>query len=243
MTGSVLALIPARGGSRGIPGKNLRSFAGRPLLAWAVDAALRSGVSDRVIVSTDDVAVRAAAIAAGAEAPFFRPAELATDDAPTADAVRHALEWLERADGWRPDVVAILEPTSPGRRPFHVGDGVRALAAHPSASTVASISRVPHHFVPPKILRLSDDGTIAGSDGRPINEMIHRRQDLAAYHAFDGILFACRSDLLRRDPPTIWGDEVIGYVVDAAFSFDLDDPGDWDLAETRMRAILEREAK
>lgn len=241
MTGGVLALIPARGGSRGIPGKNLRPFVGRPLLAWAVDVALRSGVSDRVIVSTDNEAVRAAAIAAGAEAPFLRPAALATDDAPTAGAVRHALDWLERADGWRPALVAILEPTSPGRRPFHVRDGVRALAAHPSAGTVASISRVPHHYVPPKVLRLSEDGTIAGSDGRSIKEMVHRRQDLPAYHALDGILFACRSDLLRRDPPTIWADEVIGHVVDAAFSFDLDDPRDWDPAETRMRAILELE--
>lgn len=241
MSSGVLALIPARGGSRGIPGKNLRSFSGRPLLAWAIDAALRSGVCDRVIVSTDHEAIRSAAIVAGAEAPFLRPAALATDDAPTAGAVRHALEWLERADGWSPEVVAILEPTSPGRRPFHVREGVGALAARPSADTVASISRVPHHFVPSKILRLAEDGTITGSDGRTINEMIHRRQDLAAYHAFDGILFACRRDLLRRDPPTIWGDEVIGHVVDAAFSFDLDDPGDWDPAETRMRAILERE--
>lgn len=241
MSGGVLALIPARRGSRGIPGKNLRPFAGRPLLAWAVEAALRSDLADRVIVSTDDEAIRAAAIAAGAEAPFLRPAALATDDAPTAGVAWHALEWLERSDGWKPEIVAILEPTSPGRRPFHIRDGVRALEARPSAGTVASVSQVPHHFVPPKILRLAEDGTIAGSDGRPISEMIHRRQDLDAFYAFDGILFACRAELLRRDPPSIWGDEVIGHAVDAAFAFDLDDPGDWSPAEARMRAILERE--
>lgn len=236
--GDVLVVIPARGSSRGIPRKNARPFLGRPLLAWAVEAACESGVADRVVVSTDDEELAEIGRAAGAEVPFLRPAELATDDAPTAPAIAHAVEQL----GWSGRHVVILEPTSPARRPFHLREAV-GLLARTGADSLASVSPIPHHFVPSKALALLPDGTIEGVTGTPIVEMRHARQDLEQVFAFDGVVFACRTELLRRAPATIWGERVLGYRVDRRYAIDLDEPDDWEPAEARLRKILEDEGE
>src|SRR5512143_2824347 len=108
----VLALIPARGGSKGIPRKNIRPFAGHPLIAYSIAAARQADSVTRVIVSTDDDEIAAGARAEGAETPFLRPPELARDDSPDLPVFRHALQWLAEKDGYHPDVVAQLRPTS-----------------------------------------------------------------------------------------------------------------------------------
>jgi len=234
---SVLALIPARGGSKGIPRKNVRPFLGRPLVAWAVAAGLASERVDRVVVSTDDEEVAAAARAAGAEAPFLRPADLATDLSPTAPAVAHALAWLDEVEGWSCDLVVILEPTSPGRRPAHVDRSLELLVER-EADSVASVTEVPHHYVACKQLELHDDGTLAGPSGAHVRDLVHRRQDLPRRYAFDGIVYGCRAPLLRADPPTIWGERVVGLSVDHAYAVDLDRPEDWLPAEARLREVL-----
>jgi CMP-N,N'-diacetyllegionaminic acid synthase len=234
---SVLALVPARGGSKGIAGKNVRPFLGRPLIEWSLDAARASGIFDRTVVSTDDEETASIARAAGADVPFVRPQELAGDETPTAPVVRHALDWLRENDGWSPDVVFVLEPTAPGRTAADL-TGALDLLLSAGADSVASVSRVPHHFVPSKQLELRADGTIAGADGAAVGAMIHRRQELAPAYAFDGIVFGCRTDLLLADPPTLWGETVVGYVVDAARAVDLDREEDWAPAEARLRETL-----
>lgn len=234
---SVLAVIPARGGSKSIPRKNVRPFLGRPLIEWTIDAALRSGSFERVLVSTDDEETAAIAARVGAEAPYLRPVELAADATPTAPVVRHAIAWLEQHQRWRCGYVAVLEPTSPGRQPFHIREATAVLTAG-KADSVASIARVPHHYVPEKVLQRSLDGSISGVGGRHVRDMVHRRQDLPAYFAFDGLYFGCRADVVLSDPPTLWGDRVDGYVVEARFCVDLDEPEDWEPAERRLRDIL-----
>lgn len=228
----ILALIPARGGSKGIPRKNARAFLGRPLVAWAVDAALASGICDRVVVSTDDEELAAISREAGAEVPFLRPPELAGDEVGTAAVAHHALDALV----WDAEQVLVLEPTSPARRPVHVRDAA-LLLARPQVDSVASVSAVPHHHVPSKVLRLSESGTLEGADGTPIAEMIHRRQDLETLYAFNGIVFGCRVELLHRDPPTLWGGRVAAHVVDPRYAIDLDRPEDWAPAEARVREL------
>ncbi|HQC21081.1 MAG TPA: acylneuraminate cytidylyltransferase family protein, partial [Anaerolineaceae bacterium] len=111
----VLALIPARGGSKGIPRKNIRDFGGAPLIAWSIAAALRAETVTRVIVSTDDEEIAAVAREWGAETPFLRPAELAQDDTTDYPVFRHALDWLAAHENYRPEVVVQLRPTSPVR--------------------------------------------------------------------------------------------------------------------------------
>lgn len=120
----MLGVIPARGGSKGVPRKNLRCVGGVSLLRRAVRSAADSGAVDRVVVSTDDAEIRAEALAAGAEAPFLRPAALAADESPTVDVVAHAVDAWEAVSGERVDTIVLLEPTSPFRRATHVRDAV-----------------------------------------------------------------------------------------------------------------------
>lgn len=133
----VLALIPARGGSKRLPGKNVRPLQGAPLIAWSVRAALASGVVDRVVVSSDDPAAIAAAVEAGAEAPFVRPDRLATDEASTADVVLHALSALEETY----DILVLLQPTSPLRRADDI-DAVVGRLVETGAPCALSVSRI-----------------------------------------------------------------------------------------------------
>ncbi|MEQ9125965.1 MAG: acylneuraminate cytidylyltransferase family protein [Alphaproteobacteria bacterium] len=148
----VLGLIPARGGSRRLPGKNLLPVAGRPMIAWTIDAALQSGVLDRVVISTDDPEIAAAGRAAGAEVPFMRPAALATDAAPLVDVALHALEACGGVE-----FLVLLQPTSPLRTP---GDIVACLepvlAGEIAAVTVRRISKQWQVF-----RRLGPDGRLS----------------------------------------------------------------------------------
>jgi CMP-N-acetylneuraminic acid synthetase len=236
----IVGVIPARGGSKGIPRKNIRPLLGKPLLVWTVEAARASGALADVLVSTDDEEIAAVARQAGARAPFLRPSELARDETPTAAVVRHALEWLAEREGRRPAWVMVLEPTAPARQPFHIREAARLLEDG-GAESIASVSEVPHHFAPSKILARASDGTVTGFDGTPIRRMAHRRQELPVSYALNGLIFACRAELPRCDPPTLWGERVLGYVVEPLYALDLDRPEEWVMAEARMKLVLEQE--
>lgn len=133
---NVVAIIPARGGSKGLPGKNLRLLAGKPLIAHTIEAARRCALIDRVLVSTDDPAIAAAARAFGAETPFLRPPELARDDTPTEPVLKHAVEWLEHEEGYRVDVVVFFQPTDVFRTQALVNSVVRRLLDDDSLDSV-----------------------------------------------------------------------------------------------------------
>src|SRR5512134_3581554 len=123
----ILALIPARGGSKGIPRKNIRNFAGSPLIAWSIAAGLQANSVSRVIVSTDDEEIASVAREYGAEAPFMRPSDLAQDRTTDLPVFEHALKWLEDIEGYKPDIVIQLRPTSPLRPKDCVDSAVRTL--------------------------------------------------------------------------------------------------------------------
>src|SRR5512139_3426113 len=133
---NILALIPARGGSKGIPRKNIRSFAGYPLIAWSIAAAKQSSCVTRIIVSTDDEEIASVAREYGAEAPFLRPAELAQDNTTDLPVFEHALQWLADNEGYKPDVLVQLRPTSPIRPKDCVDNAVRILMEHADADCV-----------------------------------------------------------------------------------------------------------
>ena len=131
----VLGVITARAGSKGIPGKNTRLLAGKPLIAYTVDAAIASGVFDRVILSTDDERAAAIARELGGEVPFMRPAELCADETPHLPVMQHALAWLRDHQQYSPDWVMILLPTSPLRQPRHIVESVAlAIESGPTPS-------------------------------------------------------------------------------------------------------------
>jgi CMP-N,N'-diacetyllegionaminic acid synthase len=241
-THSILAVIPARGGSKSIPRKNIKEFLGKPLLAWTVETAKESGVFDRIILSTDLDEIAEIGKSLGVEVPFLRPPELAIDTTLTAPVVKHTVAWLEEHDGWVPKFVMVLEPTSPARRRSHIREAADLLLES-GCDSMASVSLVPHHYNPEKMLKIHRNGTIAGFNGTPIHKMIHRRQDLPTYYAFNGLIFACRAEVLSIHPPTLWGEKVLAYVVDQKYNLDIDHPGDWGIAEARMKRILEEEKK
>jgi CMP-N-acetylneuraminic acid synthetase len=225
-----VVVIPARGASKGIPRKNVKPFLGRPLLAWTVETALETGVGP-VVVSTEDDEVAEVARAAGAEV-VRRPVELAGDEVPTAPAVRHAVESLDEA----PRFVLVLEPTAPARQPLHVRGALELLESS-GADSVATISEVPYHHVAEKQLRVGPDGSLAALDGRPVAAMTHRRQEVEPVYAFNGLVWGCRAEVLAGD--TLWGERVVGYIVDPRYAIDLDRPEDWEPAEARVRELLD----
>ena len=140
LTWKTLALIPARGGSQRLPGKNLRELGGRSLLARAIDCARGCPRIDRVVVTTDDESIAAAAREAGAEVPFLRPAALATAEASSGDAIWHALDWLAEHEGYRPDALALLQPTSPLRTTAHLDAALTQFLAQDPPAGLISVS-------------------------------------------------------------------------------------------------------
>src|SRR5512133_1061873 len=135
----IFALIPARGGSKGIPRKNIRNFSGYPLIAWSIAAAKQSELVTRIIVSTDDEEIAAVAREWGAETPFLRPAELAQDKSTDLPLFEHALKLLEEIEGYHPQIVVQLRPTSPIRPKTMVDDAIRILLNHPDADCVRGV--------------------------------------------------------------------------------------------------------
>jgi CMP-N-acetylneuraminic acid synthetase len=162
---AAIAIVPARGGSKGVPRKNVRELAGHPLIAYSIAAAQEARTVGRVIVSTDDAEIAAVARAYGADVPFMRPAELAADDTRDLPVFRHALEWLAAHESERPPVVVHLRPTSPLRRVADIDRAVELLQGHPEADAVRSVC--PPFQNPYKMWRFTDSGPMSPllSDG------------------------------------------------------------------------------
>jgi CMP-N,N'-diacetyllegionaminic acid synthase len=185
----VVAIIPARGGSKGLPGKHLRLLAGKPLLAYAVEPAVASPLVDRVIVTTDDEAIAAAARALGAETPFLRPATIADDQATTEAALRHAVQWLDDHEGYRADIVVFLTCTAVFRESAWIGEAVSRLLADPALDTVFVGLRTHKNFwrmVDGRYVRLAADIPYGSRQSR---EPLYREETPSAC--------ATRADLIR----------------------------------------------
>lgn len=223
----VVGLIPARGGSKGIPGKNIAPCAGKPLLAWTCEAALSSRGLARTILSTDSESIAAVGRACGVEVPFLRPAELSADDTPSIDVMRHALDWL-RADGETVDALALLQPTSPLRTARHIDEALTLFEAM-KADTLVSVVAVPHRFHPQSIMQ-EQDGVLLPFEG---DRTTTRRQDLPPLWARNGpaILVVAAAVLASG----LYGKRTIGYRMAAEDSLDIDEPADLRAASLLFR--------
>jgi len=231
VSGDVLGLVPARGGSKGVPGKNTRLLAGRPLLEYTARAARESGVLRRVVLSTDSEEIAECGRRLGLEVPFMRPAALARDDTPMLPVVEHALDEL-RVQGWEPATVVLLQPTSPLRTPAHIRAAVEQL--HRSgADSVVSVVAVPQHLSPDYVMRL-EEGRLRPF--LPDGARVARRQDARPAYVRDGTVYAFRTTTLRRFGD-IYGNDCRPLLLDAAESLSIDTAADWAAAE---RALAER---
>ena len=224
----ILAIIPARGGSKGIPRKNIRSFAGYPLIAWSIAAAKKSEVVKRVLVSTDDEEIAALAREFGAETPFLRPSEFAQDGSPDLPLFEHALRWLAEHEGYRPDVVVQLRPTSPIRPRDCVDNAVKILLDHVDADSVRGV--VPAGQNPHKMWRLpyGENGPMKNlleveGIAEPYNAP---RQSLPQIYWQTGHVDAIRLEtILQKGSMT--GDIVYPLIIDPRYTVDIDNLADW----------------
>jgi CMP-N-acetylneuraminic acid synthetase len=229
----VLGVITARGGSKGIPGKNLKPLAGKPLLAYTIESAAKSNAFDRVILSTDDEAIAEFGRAQGCEVPFLRPAELAADDTPHLPVMQHAVTWLEQ-DGYRADVVMILQPTSPLRRAEDIREALRLLDES-GADSVLTVSDVAAHVHPMRMLRVDDHGRASlFVSGEPVRRRLNRRQDLPPAYVMNGSIYAFRPRVLSGDEPSLYGSSTVALRTPEPFGLSIDDAHDWAAAERAL---------
>ena len=226
----VLAIIPARGGSKGIPRKNILSFAGQPLIAWSIAAAKQSHLVTRIIVSTDDEEIAVVARRLGAEVPFLRPSELAQDLSVDLPLFEHALSWLKEHEGYQPEILIQLRPTSP-IRPMKMVDGaVQMLLDHPEAHSVRGV--IPSGQNPYKMWTIGQDNRLkplltVHDVPEPFNAP---RQQLPQTYWQTGHIDVIRTSTVI-DLKSLSGQVILPYMVDPAFSVDIDSPRDWSRAE------------
>jgi CMP-N-acetylneuraminic acid synthetase len=232
----VLGVVTARGGSKALPGKNLKLLAGKPLIAYTIEAALQSDAIDRLILSTDDPAIADVALACGCEVPFMRPAELARDETLHLPVVVHAARWMIDHADYHPDAVMTLQPTSPLRIADDIRDSIDLLERS-GADSVLSVSEVPAHSHPMRTLRLdANDNAVLFVNGDKVRNRINRRQDLPAAWVMNGAIYVCRTHWLLSGDPTLYGDRVVAYRMPAARSVSIDDAEDWAAAERALAA-------
>ena len=221
---NVLGVVPARGGSKGMPRKNLRPLAGKPLLAYTVDAARASRRLNRVVVSTDDPEIADTARQLGLEVPFMRPADLASDTALMLPVLQHAARAMA-SEGFRADTIVLLQPTSPLRRAEHIDAAVDLLEAS-GADSVVSVVEVPHQFNPTSVMRLEGDRLTPFLPGPPVL----RRQDKPRVYARNGpAVLAARVSVL--DGGSLYGSDCRPLFMSPEESIDVDTAADFDLIE------------
>jgi N-acylneuraminate cytidylyltransferase len=226
-TTQVLAIVPARGGSQSIPRKNLRPFAGHPLLAYSIAAGQQAKSVDRVIVSTDDQAIADVAMVYGAEVPFLRPANLARNDTPDLPVFQHALEWLAREQSYHPEVVVQLRPTSPLRPLDCVDRAVEALLADSEADSVRGVVRSGQN--PYKMWRIEREQLHPLLNDVPEAYNLPR-QKLPETYWQTGHIDVIRSTTIL-ETGSMSGERIIPLELDAKYAVDIDTDLDWRRAE------------
>jgi CMP-N-acetylneuraminic acid synthetase len=234
----VLALIPARGGSKSIPHKNIRPFAGHPLIAYSIAAGLQAKMVRRVIVSTDDEQIAEIARQYGAETPFLRPAQYSQDQTADLPVFQHALKWLAEKENYYPEIVVQLRPTSPLRRVAHIDGAVTSLLAHPEADAIRTVC-VPFQN-PFKMWRIAADGFM-----RPLIESLGAGQEIAEPYnmprqALPEVFWqtgyvdaAWAKTIMEKGSMT--GEKILPLVIDPGDWIDIDSPDDWRRAERLLQ--------
>ncbi len=227
--GEVVGLITARGGSKGVPRKNLKLLAGKPLIAWTIESARQSRRLDRVIVSTEDEEIADISRRWGAEVPFMRPVELAQDDSPHILVVEHAIRWLQEHDEGSLSRLLLLQPTSPLRTAEDI-DAAIELAESRDAEAVVSVCQTEHH--PYLVKRILPDGTL--DDFMKPDLAYPRRQDLPPAYALNGAIYLSRIESLLSSR-TFLPKGIFPYIMPPERSLDINSAWDFYVAELVLR--------
>ena len=228
-----VAIIPARGGSKRIYKKNIAPLAGKPLIAYAIEAARNVKDIAEVLVSTDDQEIAVVARNYGADVPWLRPATLAQDNTPTIDVVLHAVEWLRNQFGDQIQYGVLLEPTAPLRTPKQIELAIELLKTS-GADSVVSVSEVPHVFNPEELLTIHNNLLAPFSPNRTLDNRLPRQKQNPCY-AQNGLVYAFRLDMLL-EKKSLYGNKSFPLVIDWDYFVDIDTPSDLDLAEYKINA-------
>ncbi len=221
---SILAVIPARGGSKRIPNKNIIDLAGKPLVAWTIEHALNSKYIDRVIVSTDSYKISTISKQFGADVPFLRPVELAIDEATSIDVVVHAINELEK-QGETYDFVILLQPTSPLRTAKDIDESIELLGKSKNDSVI-SVCEAEHNPLWSNVIP-DNDSLVGFLDDAILNK---RSQDLDVFFRLNGAIYLCKKDRLVKEKTFFLKDKCIAYKMSRDKSVDIDNSIDLSLA-------------
>ena len=233
MKKEVLAIIPARGGSKGVKRKNIRKLNGIPLIGYTINAARNSKYVSRVMVSTEDSEIVEVSMSLGAEVPFLRPSELASDNSPTMDCILHMLKYLEENEGYIPDYVVLLQCTSPLRTSKHIDEAYEKLinSSFDSIISVAEVESNPYWsnvFKGEKLEYFIEEG-----------KKITRRQDLPEVYRMNGAIYLAKLNVLKNEN-TFECENLTGYVMDEYASVDIDTEMDFKIAEVILKEFGNR---
>ena len=228
---TIIGLIPARGGSKELPRKNIRPLLGKPLIVWTIKQALASEYLDRVIVSTDNKEIAEISKKYGAEVPFMRPKELATDKAKGIDVVLHVIDWMKRNDNLY-DLIMLLQPTSPLRTKEDIDKAIELLFLK-KAKAIVSVCEVSHH--PYWSNMLPPDGCMADFIKPEIANK--NRQELPTFYRLNGAIYLAYWSYLREQR-TFFGQETFAYIMPRDRSIDIDSEIDLKLAEILMKIYI-----
>ncbi|MEP0263917.1 acylneuraminate cytidylyltransferase family protein [Dokdonia sp.] len=226
----VLGLIPARGGSKGIPGKNKKLLGGKPLLQFTIEAGLQSTKLDTLIFSSEDEELMSLARDLGASVPFTRPQQLAEDNSGSLGVVKHALQFMQ-SQGKHYDAVCLLQVTNPFRSAERIDDAITAFAKANTDSLV-SVLKVPHEYNPHWVFEASENGVLKIATGE--TDIIKRRQDLPDAYIRDGAIYITKSDVLLEQN-SLYGSSISYIESDPQWHVNIDTMEDWKIAEELVK--------
>lgn len=234
----IVAFIPARGGSIGVPEKNIKNFCGKPLIAWAIETALKSKCLDRVIVSTNDKKIASVARRYGAETPFTQPPELAQNSSRMEHVFEYGIKWLKENEDYDADTIVWLQATSPLRESRHINEAVE-LFLNKKCDAVISASELPANHNPywiykePKI----GDKTLFNAMGQNIRDIPARRQLLPKYYFMNNIVFVMRAKNFLGKNPNLFGKTQAIYKMSDFYDADINTPNEWRMTEMKFKML------
>ena len=231
---SILAIITARGGSKGVPGKNIKNLGGKPLIAWTIEAAKKSKYIDRLITTSDSNEIIKISEEYGSEAPFVRPSSLANDLSRQEDAITHAMEWVEKNDK-RYDYILLLQPTSPFRDAVEINAVVELLESNPKARSIMVVKKSEKNPLMMNIL--PEDHSM--KDFVPKELRLKNRQELPTYYNICGSTFIAEWDHFREEGSFITS-EAYAYITDDIKGLDIDTVADFMLAEIYLEELMKK---
>ena len=235
---SILGIIPARGGSKGLPGKNVLELSGKPLIAWSIERAISSRYLDKVIVSTDDKKIAETAEKYGAEIPFLRPREIAVDTTPMIDVIVHAVDYF-KARNLSYDYIALFEPTSPLRKKDDIDNAIEQLIDNEKdADSLVSLGEV--HMEHPSIVKIINSGYVSPYESD--TGKITRRQELGKVYFPYGVIYLSKTEKLIEEG-TFYQERTLPFYIERWQNYEIDDIYDFKCIEAVMKHEIKETGK